>query len=246
MPNHPQGFDIKSSELSTLNLLLKTDALSVISDQLLAQYEVDAQGESFFDNDPVVIDFSLLTTPPVEHDIDLLLNALEQCKLRAVAFHGEQAQWIQALQARGLFAATPIVKKSQPKETIEVVREIEVIKEIKSPSTMLIDKPLRSGQKVYAKGCDLIVTAIVNQGAEVAADGNIHVYAPLRGKAMAGARGNMQARIFSTCFEPELVAIAGVYRTSENTFGDDVLGKPTQVRLSEDGREKLLVESIKS
>jgi septum site-determining protein MinC len=112
--------------------------------------------------------------------------------------------------------------------------------------TMVITKPLRSGQKIYARGGDLVVLAMVNRGAEVIADGNIHVYAPLRGKAMAGARGNTAARIFSLCLEPELVSIAGIYRTTEKELAGDVLGKPAQVRLSDDGSEKLIIESLKS
>ena len=87
--------------------------------------------------------------------------------------------------------------------------------------------------------------AIVNQGAEVVADGHIHVYAPLRGKAVAGARGNAQARIFSICLEPELISIAGVYRTSEIPLAADIQGKSAQVRLSDDGQEKLLFEALK-
>jgi septum site-determining protein MinC len=111
---------------------------------------------------------------------------------------------------------------------------------------MVVDKPLRSGQKVYARGADLVVLAPVNQGAEVVADGNIHVYAPLRGKAMAGARGNTEARIFSICLEPELISIAGVYRTSENPLPADIQGKAAQVRLSSDGLDKLLIEALKT
>jgi septum site-determining protein MinC len=75
---------------------------------------------------------------------------------------------------------------------------------------------------------------MVNPGAEVIADGNIHVYAPLRGKAIAGARGDADARIITLCLEPELVSIAGVYRTSENPLPDTLRGKPAQVRLIED------------
>lgn len=112
--------------------------------------------------------------------------------------------------------------------------------------TMVITKPLRSGQKIYARGGDLVVLAMVNRGAEVIADGNIHVYAPLRGKAMAGARGNTGARIFSLCLEPELVSIAGIYRTTERELAGDVLGKPAQVYLSDDGTEKLIIEALKS
>jgi septum site-determining protein MinC len=130
-----------------------------------------------------------------------------------------------------------------------VIKEVvkEVVREIPGPQTMVVDKPLRSGQKVYARGADLVVLAPVNQGAEVVADGNIHVYAPLRGKAMAGARGNTAARIFSLCLEPELISIAGVYRTSENPLPADIAGKPAQVRLSsEGGQDKLLIESLKT
>jgi septum site-determining protein MinC len=98
------------------------------------------------------------------------------------------------------------------------------------PGALVIDKPLRSGQQVYARGRDLVVLAMVNPGAEVIADGHIHVYAPLRGKAIAGARGDTEARILTLCLEPELVSIAGVYRTSENPL-PALRGKPAQIRL---------------
>ena len=107
--------------------------------------------------------------------------------------------------------------------------------------TMVIDKPLRSGQRVYARGGDLVVLAVVSFGAEVIADGNIHVYGPLRGRAIAGARGNTEARIFSTCMEPQLVSIAGIYRTTEQPLAANVLGQIAQVRLA---GEKILVEPL--
>jgi septum site-determining protein MinC len=110
-----------------------------------------------------------------------------------------------------------------------------------SATTMIVDRPLRSGQKIYARHADLIVLGIVSHGAEVIADGNIHVYGPLRGKAMAGARGNTDARIFTTQFEAELVAVAGVYRSMTATLAPEIQNKPATIRL--DG-EKLLVESL--
>jgi septum site-determining protein MinC len=110
----------------------------------------------------------------------------------------------------------------------------EPIAEASAATTLTVDKPLRSGQQVYAKGGDLVVLAAVNPGAEVIADGNIHVYGPLRGRAVAGAKGNTSARIFSTCMEPELVAIAGTYRTTENPLPEQVLGKTAQIRLDGD------------
>jgi septum site-determining protein MinC len=106
---------------------------------------------------------------------------------------------------------------------------------------MIIDKPLRSGQRVYAKGADLVVLAVVSHGAEVIADGSIHVYAPLRGRALAGAMGDTGARIFATCMEPQLLSIAGIYRTTETELPASVLGRPGQVRL--DG-EKLVVQPL--
>lgn len=110
---------------------------------------------------------------------------------------------------------------------------------------MVIHKPLRSGQQVYARGRDLVVLAMVNPGAEVIADGHIHVYAPLRGKAMAGARGNTEARIFALSLEAELISIAGIYRTSDNPLPAHVLGKPTQISLEAgpDG-EKLILQAL--
>ncbi|CAB3775888.1 septum site-determining protein MinC [Pararobbsia alpina] len=107
--------------------------------------------------------------------------------------------------------------------------------------TLVIDKPLRSGQQVYSKG-DLVVLGLVSYGAEVIAEGNIHIYAPLRGRALAGVHGNHGARIFCTCLEPELISIAGIYRTTDTPLADDVRGKPVQVRLD---HEKLLFEPLR-
>jgi septum site-determining protein MinC len=107
--------------------------------------------------------------------------------------------------------------------------------------TMVIDKPLRSGQQVYSKG-DLVVLGLVSYGAEVIAEGNIHIYAPLRGRALAGVHGNHGARIFCTCLEPELISIAGIYRTTDTPLADDVRGKSVQVRLD---HEKLLFEPLR-
>jgi len=86
---------------------------------------------------------------------------------------------------------------------------------------------------VYAAGGDIVVLAAVNPGAEVIADGSIHVYAPLKGRALAGARGDTAARIFTTQLEAELVSIAGVYRTFESAPDAAVAGKPAQIRLAD-------------
>ena len=112
---------------------------------------------------------------------------------------------------------------------------------VASSNTVLIDKPLRSGQRVYAQNADLVMLETVNFGAEILADGNIHVYAPLRGRAIAGARGNADARIFTTCLDPQLIAIDGIYRTIDTALPDNVAGKPAQIRRVGDS---LLIEPL--
>ena len=99
---------------------------------------------------------------------------------------------------------------------------------------MVVTGPLRSGQRVYARQSDLIVMGVVSRGAEVIADGNIHVYGPLRGKAMAGARGDAKARIFSTSLDAELVAVAGIYRVMDTELPEPVRQKPAMVYLDQD------------
>ncbi|SAH96542.1 cell division inhibitor [Bordetella ansorpii] len=112
-----------------------------------------------------------------------------------------------------------------------------------SSSAMVINRPLRSGQRVYARQTDLVVIGMVSQGAEVIADGNVHVYGPLRGKAMAGARGDTNARIFTTQLDAELLAVAGVYRVVEAKLDAKLHNQPALVWL--DG-EALRVEALKS
>lgn len=111
-----------------------------------------------------------------------------------------------------------------------------------SSSALVITKPLRSGQRVYARHTDLVVIGMVSQGAEVIADGNVHVYGPLRGKAMAGARGDTSARIFTTQLDAELLAVAGVYRVVEDKLDRTLHNQPALVRLDGD---TLRIEALK-
>ncbi|OZI71515.1 septum site-determining protein MinC [Bordetella genomosp. 12] len=111
-----------------------------------------------------------------------------------------------------------------------------------SSTALVITKPLRSGQRVYARHTDLVIIGMVSQGAEVIADGNIHVYGPLRGKAMAGARGDTSARIFTTHLDAELLAVAGVYRVVEDRLDRNLHNQPALVRLNGD---TLHIEALK-
>ena len=106
--------------------------------------------------------------------------------------------------------------------------------------TLVIDQAVRSGQKIYAQGADLVVMGQVSAGAEVIADGNVHVYGMLRGRALAGAGGDTKAKIISTCFEAELVAIAGYYLTFEAGYPNACQGKPLFIYL-DDGVEPATV-----
>ena len=242
------SFDLKSASLPVVAVVLKTtDAAQFAAD--LAERVADDPG--FFDHDPVLIDLAPVREAPEPIDFAAITAQLRRHSTLPVAVRGGSAAQMAAARALGLAAApdAPPARAEAParemREVREVVREVEVIREVPmpgpGPGTVVVDKPLRSGQQVYARGADLVVMAVVSFGAEVIADGNIHVYAPLRGRAIAGARGNTEARIFSTCLEPQLVSIAGIYRTTETELPADVRGKPAQVRL--DG-EKLIIEPL--
>src|SRR5699024_10749247 len=118
---------------------------------------------------------------------------------------------------------TPLAQKSEAPNTFTV-----------APAALVINRQLRSGQRVYARDTDLVIIGAVGQGAEVIADGNIHVYGPLRGKAMAGARGDATARIFTTELDPELIAIAGVYRVIDEDLDSSVHKQTTVNQLEAD------------
>jgi len=249
-PGTPSAlFDLKSASLTLEAFVLKTANLTALADALRERFG----SADLFDGEPVVVDLThIATLNSAVVNFPVLIELLKGYKLHVVAVRaGNDLQTAAALQA-GLFEAPDSIGTPARVETVvkEVVREVRVEVPVEVPvqvqvpvsaPTMIIDRPLRSGQQVYAKGGDLVITAVVNHGAEVIADGSIHVYAPLRGKAIAGAKGNTQARIFSTCMEPELVSIAGTYRTTDNPLPPDVTGKPAQIRL--DG-ERLVYEAL--
>ena len=261
------AFELKSAQLTLVALLIKTPDLAKLAAELLKKFGPNGESPEFFDTDGVVLDFSQAGLSLPHPQWNLLLNTLSQCRLVASAVRGLDEASLAVAKKSGIAEAPPDIRRAStpkaspvaapptaaPNTALPKPAQTPPSPAIASPvardganPTMVVSKPLRSGQKVYARGADLIVMAMVNRGAEVIADGNIHVYAPLRGKAMAGARGNTSARIFALALEPELVSIAGVYRTTEQELGPDVLGKPAQVRLSDDGKEKIIIEPLKT
>jgi septum site-determining protein MinC len=244
----PATFEIKSANLPLVSLLLKSADLRALAAELKARF---GDIPDFFDNDPLVLDLSPLQAQgEAAIDFSALLPMLRGYRVLPVAARGGNAAQMKAALAAGLAAAPEAVVAPQRSEKAWVPDQVRNDKPSTAPepalaSALVIDRPLRSGQQVYARGRDLVVLSMVNPGAEVIADGHIHVYAPLRGKAIAGARGNTEARIISLCLEPELISIAGVYRTSEVPLPADVLSKPTQVRLVGGAEGKLVMDPLK-
>ncbi len=240
----PHAYEIKSASLPLVSFLLKNSNLSDLEADLSRRLGATPD---FFDNDPVVIDLQQVDDASAVLDFTALCALLRSHRMNPVAVRGVQEHHLANAAAAGLFEARDL-SPSAPSgrvETViqEVVREVEVIREVPAPSeaALVIDKPLRSGQHVYARGRDLVMLAMVNPGAEIMADGHIHVYAPLRGKAIAGARGNTEARIFTLSLEAELISIAGTYRTSDTPLPSDVVGKRAQIWLQ---GEKLIMQPL--
>lgn len=242
------SFELKSAALMLVAVILKTTDRAALAREL---DERIADTPGLFERDPVVIDLSQVREADAAIDFPALIELLRERQMLPLAVRGgNEAQMADALSA-GLVEApaganpAPPARAPSPVPAAPPVMLTEIIREVPvaGPGTMIVDRPLRSGQQVYAKGCDLVVLAAVNVGAEVIADGNIHVYGPLRGRAIAGARGNADARIFATCMEPQLISIAGTYRTTETPLPAEVLGKPAQVKLQGD---KLLLEALKA
>jgi septum site-determining protein MinC len=255
----PVSFEIKSANLPLVALLLKTANLQVLTQDLAQRF---GDIPDFFDNDPLVIDLTPLTAaakrnaaPADAIDFKALLQLLASYKIKAIALRGGTPEHMDAGLACGLLpapdarvvaSASPAAEQTQAESPAASPAPAAVSTPPETPlGAMVISRPLRSGQQVYARGRDLVIMAMVNAGAEVIADGHIHVYAPLRGKAMAGARGNTEARIFALSLEAELISIAGIYRTSDVALPAHVRGKPAMVSLQSSGDgDKLVMEAL--
>lgn len=238
------ALDFKSATLYTVRVVLNSD----VTDELLAALDQRMNDAgAFFENETVVIDATAVNT---SIDWAALTASLTRHKLHTVGVVAHGANLL-AAQALGLVevdlanpaprpASAPVAEHDipvvappehdAPKSSPPPVTTLPAV----APAAMVINRPLRSGQRIYARDTDLIVIGMVSQGAEVIADGNIHVYGPLRGKAMAGARGDTSARIFTTQLDPELLAIAGVYRVIEARLDPALHNQPVIVHLDGD------------
>ncbi|VBB11398.1 septum site-determining protein MinC [Burkholderia stabilis] len=249
-------FELRSGSVDTLLFAVKTTDLDALRVELVKRFEATPE---FFADDVVAIDVRRLADGErvALADIRQMLNDVRMRPVGVVAlatqgWAGEAGLPLLEARDRRAPAAKP-AEGSEPSAIAEAVVAAAAAvapEQASEPApasiqagnqTLVIDRPLRSGQQIYAKG-DLVVLAPVSHGAEIIAEGNIHIYAPLRGRALAGVHGNHDARIFCTCLEPELISIAGIYRTTENPLPADVLGKSVQIRLEE---EKLMIEPLR-
>lgn len=182
-----------------------------------------AMSPAFFAQAPVVLDLKDSLGCTAAADFTALKEMLARHQLVVVGVQNASALQLRAAQA----AALPALKSANGNARRATPERVA------PPRPKLVTQPVRSGTQVYAKGTDLIVVAPVSAGAEVIADGHIHVYGALRGRAIAGAAGDQSARIFAQRLEAELVSIAGRYLVSD-AIAPELMQQPAQVALIDD------------
>lgn len=246
-------FDLDASfELKSSTYTLMTLAVSEPDAKRLVHLLRGKLSAAFFDGDLLVIDVSAVAGRLLEfRDI---VACLKELNARPVAVSGASgAAQLKAAQEAGLTvlpahavshsrqAATESATAGEAAPAVQPELDLKAAEPSGAPKrlTKIIDRPVRTGQQIYARDADLVVLDSVAVGAELLADGSIHVYGPLRGRAHAGVSGDNEARIFARVMDPQLVSVAGIYRAIEETLPPTVLNKPAQVML--DGNKLVFV-----
>ena len=226
MSNTP--IELKGSSF-TLSVVHLHDAKPEVIRQALE--DKIAQAPAFLKHVPVVINVSDLDAPI---NWQRLQQAVTSTGLRIVGISGCKDAELKAEIDR---AGLPLLNEGKekapraaPTEAVPPAPPVEIDSTV--TKTRLIDLPVRSGQRIYAPNCDLIVTSHVSAGAELIADGNIHVYGMMRGRALAGASGDREAQIFCTHLTAELVSIAGEYWLSDK-IPAEFYGKAARLQLAD-------------
>lgn len=245
--------EIKISTVVAVSAILRKLDVDTLD---AAMRDMTGGASDYFDNEFALLDVSACDHESGAADWQALIALFKSFSLNPVAVRGAPQEWTQPILDNGLSIDTMAQGRPQLRSEPEPAPE-PAPKPAPAPvnatpapaanesaaATMIVDTPVRAGQRIYARGADLVVTAIVNAGAELIADGSIHVYAPLRGRALAGANGNAASRIFALSMEAELVSIAGTYRTFENGLPAEVAKKPAQVRLAGDRIDVLSIRA---
>ncbi|MGH8149956.1 MAG: septum site-determining protein MinC [Steroidobacteraceae bacterium] len=237
------ALEIKFGPLDLAQVRIRTVDPGAILDELSGRV---ATAPRFFERTAVGLDLSLLDAQPAAHEVRVVVDAVRRAGMLPVGLV-TGPQFIDSL-ARALelpvlaqFRATnkppPVLEPLEPLPAAELALDGQpdpgLSPEPDTACAQLHHLPVRSGQRLYARRRDLIVTAMVGAGAEVMADGCVHVYGALRGRAMAGARGETAARVFCREFRAELVSVAGVFRVFE-TLPAELAGGPVQAWLDGD------------
>ena len=235
------AFEIKSARTDALAVYLHNAdaaALDAALDKCAAQYREL--------NLPLILDMQDFR--PAEADLPAVLAVFRRHRLPVAALRHSDEAWAATAAGNGLPFTVPGKDRPVPLETADAGTVAEITGEIASETakqaghpTVLVAEPLRTGQQVYAENADLIVTGTVSEGAELIADGNIHIYASMRGRALAGAKGRRDARIFIHSMQAELVSIAGIYRNFEQQLPEHLYRKPVQIHLQDD---RLVIAAI--
>jgi len=241
--------ELKGSVFTLPILQLRSTSIQEVEYELSKRLTKALQ---FFQNAPVVIDLQALHKTEDELDFSALLRVLSKQALIPVGVRNGTSQQNALAVSSGLAVLKGGAAQDIPEVTAVAGQGVQKPREekpekpiptlVQSAKTKVINSPVRSGQQIYATNADLIVTAPVNPGAEIIADGNIHVYAPMRGRALAGVRGDGNARIFCQHMEAELVAIAGNFRVFEESVPVNIKSQAVQIFL--DG-EHLVISPLK-
>lgn len=228
--------EIRFGQVGLAQVRIRTTDAGVILDELTGRV---ASAPQFFERTAVCLDLSALEKEPTASEMRGVFDAVRRAGMLAVGLaHGTAA--VDALarsldvpvltQFRVQGKATPV---QPPVKEVPKAAPPPAEAPVLHPPSLMQHQPVRSGQRVYARNSDLVVTATVGAGAEVIADGCVHIYGTLRGRAVAGARGEVTARVFCQEFHAELISIAGVFRVFE-TLPPELAGKPVQAWLDGD------------
>ncbi|MEJ5863796.1 septum site-determining protein MinC [Pseudomonas farsensis] len=233
-PDNAPVFQLKGSMLAITVLELARNDLESLDRQLAAKV---AQAPNFFSNTPLVLALDKLPSSEGAIDLPGLMRVCRHHGLRTLAIRASRIEDIAAAIAIDLPVLPPSGARERPLEPEPEVRKPEPAPAPAEPQvrpTRIITAPVRGGQQVYAPGGDLVVTGSVSPGAELLADGNIHVYGAMRGRALAGIKGDTKARVFCLQMTAEMVSIAGQYRVCEDLRREPLWGTAVQFSLSGD------------
>ena len=228
-------FQLKGSMLALTILELSACDLVRLDMQLAEKVE---QAPQFFQDAPIILALDKCTQGAELLDLAQLLSICRKHGLHTLALRAEHPDHLAAAKQLDLAVIPPTGARERP---LAIPAAVETPTEPSLTPARIITQPVRSGQQIYAKNTDLIVMAAVSAGAELLADGNIHVYGPLRGRALAGINGNLEARIFCQQLGAELLSIAGQYKVAEDLRRDPLWGKATQTCLN---KEQLEISAI--